>query len=467
MMERYKALKSAGRIEFVTFHQSFGYEDFVEGLRPQTGADDEDEGAANSGGFRLRPEPGIFKRISSVAEQSGARARRRGTFDLAGRHFYKMSLGRASDQSEVYKAALEGGYIALGWGGENDWSDPKYSNWTQILEKWRETKPDISPNSGDVAQVYTLRGEMKPGDIIIVPDGNTKFRAIGEVTGDYEYVPAPEGFRHRRPVRWLRVFDKSLPVDLILDGRFSMMSLHRLDADRLKLQALENLLGSEAEGSEPTGEPEPYVLIIDEINRANISKVFGELITLLEPDKRLGCQNELRVTLPYSKEEFGVPANLHVIGTMNTADRSIALLDTALRRRFRFEELMPEPAKLQEASTSTGVNLVSVLAKLNERIEYFFDREHQIGHAYFMPRMTRADVDEVMRTKVIPLLTEYFYESWEKVWQVLGEPEANDEGAFLRRRKLNTPVGAETFGQDRWRFDIKPEFGASAYDQFS
>jgi len=328
LMAVYQGLLAAGRIEFVTFHQSMAYEEFVEGRQPMTGADDGED--TSTAGFRLETVPGIFRRIAKRAETSRGHASDEEMVHAEARQAFKMSIGEANnpEDAHLFEEAIKGGYT------------------------------------------------------------NSQ--------------------QHEGP-----------------------------------------------------SEPEPFVLIIDEINRANISKVFGELITLLEPDKRLGQPNQLKVRLPYSGDEFGVPSNLHIVGTMNTADRSIALLDTALRRRFTFREIMPDPAVLKDAAARTGIDLPTLLTIINERIEYLYDRDHQIGHAYFTGCDTRADVDEVMRHKVIPLLAEYFFEDWGKIAAVLGDLEMHDgpiEGGFLNRSVLKAPPGFDNGeAMPRFRWDVRED----------
>jgi 5-methylcytosine-specific restriction protein B len=478
LMRRYRELGRQGRIGFVTFHQSFSYEEFVEGLRPVTAAGDFVEGLrpetttseiGASAGFRLEPRNGVFCDMAASADQAreaAATPRRAGGHDLSGRRFWKMGLGWIGNEDHIYDEAIKGNYVVLGWGGDVDWSDPAYEDINAVRAKWAEVAPPGSPPS-NVSQLYPFRSTMKKGDIIIVPFGNRAFRAIGEVTSDYIFDRAAESdYKHRRMVNWLLVLKEPLPSDSIVEGDFTIRTLYPINPHRIKMEALSRLVGVSggAEAGEP-GVPQAFVLIIDEINRANISKVFGELITLLEADKRLGMENEIMVKLPYSGKTFGVPANLHLIGTMNTADRSIALLDTALRRRFTFKEIMPEPERLEKAARHTGVDLVAVLKAMNERIEYLFDREHQIGHAYFMACEDRRDVDDVMRHRVIPLLQEYFFEDWSRVAMVLGEQAGLKDGAFLTCERIQPPPGFDGEGRERWRWSMRPEFAPYAYER--
>ena len=181
-------------------------------------------------------------------------------------------------------------------------------------------------------------------------------------------------------------------------------------------------------------EAKKFVLIIDEINRGNISKIFGELITLLEEDKRIGTSNQIVANLPYTKEKFSLPNNLYIIGTMNTSDKSIAQIDIALRRRFIFEEMMPDYDVLDEID---GIELDKLLIEINERIEFLLDRDHLIGHAYFVNCNSYLDIINVVINKIIPLLQEYFYGDNERVGMILGGIglSKNDKSIVYREEK--------------------------------
>lgn len=196
-----------------------------------------------------------------------------------------------------------------------------------------------------------------------------------------------------------------------------------------------------------------YVFIIDEINRGNLSKIFGELITLIEPTKRLGQIGGITVTLPYSKTPFGVPDNLYLIGTMNTADRSIALLDTALRRRFQFRELQPDPSVLNDVFVE-DLSIKELFTRMNQKISILFDREHTIGHAYFLPlkeNPTLETLASTFRTTILPLLQEYFYEDYEKIRLVLGDNKKTKEcDQFIIKKGVDY---ADLFGSTDFEID--------------
>ncbi|OED50716.1 hypothetical protein ACH42_00735 [Endozoicomonas sp. (ex Bugula neritina AB1)] len=268
---------------------------------------------------------------------------------------------------------------------------------------------------------------------------NTSVKAVGVVTGDYVYkkTPAPgtKDYNHCRTVNWL-VRDVNIPFKDLNGGKnFTLKTFYelwRLSPATVLKRLEEHDIKIVQKETKKTAE-EPVVLIIDEINRGNISKVFGELITLLEPSKRAGQDEALSVCLPYSQERLCVPDNLYIIGTMNTADRSLAMMDTALRRRFDFIEMMPD-YRLLSGVQICGVKIDDMLEAMNQRIEYLYDREHMLGHAFFMPLIDIEDDNErlnrlgsIFKNKVIPLFEEYFYEDWEKIRLVLADNQTKEE----------------------------------------
>ena len=464
LMTAYRQLVAEGRVEFATFHQSMSYEEFVEGLRPNTsdgdGTDEGPEDGPTGAGFRLEPHDGVFKRISERARldspDSGATIR----LNRSARVF-KVALGRRQIEDDRIRYGLDNGLIHMGWGGDIDWSDERFDNFDEIFTEWRTQKnPQASGHDGNVVITYSFRADMQIGDYVVISDGRDRIQAFGKITGNYSYDQEAAFHPHRRTVDWLWRDAEGTDRSRFYPKAFRRHSAYKLNQSLIDWDALEAIvIGVDVPATNSSARD--HVLIIDEINRANISKVFGELITLLEPDKRLGMENEIRLTLLYSKKSFGVPANLHIIGTMNTADRSIALLDTALRRRFDFRELMPDPDVL--STDLDGIDLQKLLRTINERIEYLFDREHQIGHAYFTACKTRADIEDVMRHKVIPLLAEYFYEDWSRIAAVLGDTR-QDKPRFLLRKEIPAPEGLEADSlAPRHRWTVKDSFDLSEF----
>lgn len=245
--------------------------------------------------------------------------------------------------------------------------------------------------------------------------------------------------------------------------RYSFVTFHQSFGYEEFVEGLRPVLGGEAEAGEIQYEIRPgvfkelcrrarsapdqrFAMVIDEINRGNISKIFGDLITLIEPDKREGAENAISVSLPYSGESFAVPANVDIIGTMNTADRSLALLDTALRRRFEFVPVMPDArddpgAPLAGLRVTLGDQVIDVprlLDAINQRVAALYDRDHCIGHAYFTGLAAASDGDErlvalqqLFSTRILPLLEEYFFEDWQKIRLVLADNQKQDAAQFI------------------------------------
>ena len=462
---RFDELVKEGRIDFVTFHQSFSYEDFVEGIRAESDGD--------SGQLTYDVVDGVFKRMCDAVATKVTRSDSHEAMTLEGRRVWKMSLGNTKgDDAHIFDDCIEEGVIRLGYGGAHDYSQCKSREEVQALLEQSTGKID---NAYDytVTSVMTLVNRMKVGDLVVVTDGNFKFRAIGEIKGDYRRELHPDyddGYAQVRPVKWLCQFSPSLPCSELISGRFSQMTLYELKAPTLipeKLLALVNATSSQAGSqSEPGATPSnKRVLIIDEINRGNVSRIFGELITLIEPSKRAGASEALTTTLPYSKRPFSVPDNLYLIGTMNTADRSLAGLDIALRRRFVFEEMAPNPGLLNGVVVEADglrVDVAQLLAVMNERIELLLDRDHCLGHAYFMPlkaaaKPTLAQLGYIFQHQILPLLQEYFFEDWQRIaWVLNDHRKTSAEAMFLKPPQLDikTLLGDIAVGGQRQRWSI-------------
>ena len=333
--------------------------------------------------------------------------------------FYKLSLGNSliSDDAEIYEFCRDNNYIAVGFGEEMDFTDLSES---QIKSRF----DDEGYKDSSFQMVNYFIHYLKKDNYVLISNGNRYIRALGRVIGDYEYIPnAPIRYNHFRKVEWVFT-DENIPIEEIYEVGLTQRTIYKIDENKLKpdffidqSQITEDLISTEKD----------YVLIIDEINRGNVSSIFGELITLIETDKRAGALEELEVILPYSKQPFKVPHNVHIIGTMNTADKSIEALDTALRRRFSFVEMAPNSKLIEKESLSgevngvvDGVELRTLLDKINNRIEKLIDKDHKIGHSYFLKVNDKSSLIHCFKNEVIPLLEEYFFGDYGKIGLILG-----------------------------------------------
>jgi 5-methylcytosine-specific restriction protein B len=333
-----------------------------------------------------------------------------------------LSLGEANnpDDKEIYEFCRDNGYVSIGFAGAHDLSGKSESQIKELCET-------INEKTSAGSQLSTFIHGVSVSDYVLISKGNYFVRALGKVVGDYEYHDDfPIAYNHFRKVEWVFT-DENIPIEEMYHTTLMQRSIYRIDHEKLKqdffVQDNTQMVFSEEK-------IKPYVLVIDEINRGNVASIFGELITLIEPDKRAGADEELQVMLPYSKEKFSVPDNVYIIGTMNTADRSIEALDSALRRRFSFTEVKPNPSVidevLKEKAVWSSIGLSEVLETINKRITVLIDRDHQIGHSYFLKLKTVDDVDfsqalkAVFTENIIPLLQEYFFNDYVKIGMILG-----------------------------------------------
>lgn len=333
---RFDELVEQGLVRFVTFHQSFSYEEFVEGLRAET---------TPEGAIRYHVADGVFKALCQPTTKKD-----------------RLPIGER----------FSSGYVVSRCTDELLWLD--------------------KPNGSSLPLPWEIIDEL----LSLVRKGQITITDI----------------------RDRQVFKR------VTDTRLEKFLVHGYD--NILPLIVERLIAGGLVDKE--SHERKRVLIIDEINRGNISKILGELITLIEPSKRLGADEALTTILPCSKKPFGVPIGVHIIGTMNTADRSLASIDMALRRRFVFEEIEPRPESLEDIEIA-GVNMATMLSVMNARIEALLDREHRLGHAYFL-NLTAADdvgqLKQLFSRRILPLLKEYFFDDWQRIRLVLNDHRKDD-----------------------------------------
>ncbi len=428
VLERYHAYKAEGFIEFTTFHQSYGYEEFIEGIKPVMDHDDECRD------IQYGIEDGLFKKFCENADRPVLKQKKKDIGLNSYPTIWKVSL-EGTGNNPTRRECMENGHIRIGYDsyGKNISDDT-----------------DFALGGKNVLNAFIYN--MKVGDIVLSCYSATTIDGIGVITGDYEWHDEYERYKRLRKVNWIVKGINEDITEINNGSTLTLSSVYRLN--NIELSDVMELILREAPAVTYVEEKKKnYVFVIDEINRGNISKIFGELITTIEPTKRIGQPEGMKVKLPYSQKSFGVPDNVYLIGTMNTADRSIAAIDTALRRRFRFKEMLPD-AEVLDGIYVDDVSIKDMFVKMNQRIAVLYDREHTLGHAYFLPLKTNPTVEvlaKIFADSIIPLLQEYFYEDYEKIRLVLGDNHKfnpDEQFIIVRANHYN-----ELFGDTEIEFD--------------
>lgn len=461
----YERLVAENRIRFVTFHQSYGYEEFVEGLRAKTNDNDQ---------ISYAVESGIFKTIAEQAHNSKYQKE----FEInSTAKVWKISID-GTGQSTVRDDCFKRNIAAIGWGETGDLQSNSEN------EDGNAYYESLGPLDKSTLQEFSQGAQI--GDLVLCIGSKRDIQAVGIVSEGYQYIDSGtlkrEGYCHTLPVNWL-VTDININFyELNGNKDFTQKTFYHLwRFNAADVFALLHQHGINLQVSSKPAKSDNYVLIIDEINRGNISKIFGELITLIEPSKRAGEAEALELVLPYSGSKFSIPNNLHIIGTMNTADRSLAMMDTALRRRFDFVEMMPNTALFNGIDVN-GIDLERMLTTMNKRIEVLYDREHTLGHAFFMPVKALVDAKKddaafeelksVFKNKIIPLLEEYFFEDWNKIRLVLGDNQKDESLRFITENKqsyddiFGSNHGLDSYETENTTYALAPFDGSdSVWDE--
>ncbi len=416
IIRKYEEYTKKQLIKFTTFHQSLSYEDFIEGIKPIM-SDEE----SSSSKIDYKIVSGIFKNACAVASYYCYREQPK-----------EKTIEKQYDFDELYDSFLD---------YNRNLSEPKvyYSITGKPMEIFDINKNDsirAKAQGSTASHVAPLTKEnlQKLYDEFGSPDDIKSLQQVKNTVG-----VSPRLTEFYAIFKGLKEYENMIfqPTDKDEAEKTEVTFSQEEIIKKFEAGVFKNAVKNTVEQGVT-----PVVLICDEINRGNVSSIFGELITLLEDDKRMGKSEAIEVTLPYSKSEFSVPHNLYIIGTMNTADRSVEALDTALRRRFSFTEMKSDPQVLENYHSTGGqieggIDLIELLTTINRRIEILIDKDHQIGHSYFINVNDLSQLQHTFKNKIIPLLEEYFYGDFGKIGLVLGdsfveytEPKQNKEILF-------------------------------------